>query len=90
MGALGCAATGSQELRLQPLPKSMFRGALLVSGLKLALTGAFSAEIGQCRPPGQPDAETFISTPWRQQLANSDKLKKSWRLMHFTMQPRNP
>lgn len=73
VGALGWAGAGSQEVRVQPPPKSIFCGVLLVCGLKLAF-GAFSAGIGQCHPPGEPDVETFSSTHCKRQLAN-DKLK---------------
>lgn len=74
VGASGWAGAGSQEVRVQPLPKSMFRGVLLVRGWKLALVAAFSAGTGQCHPPGEPDVETFSSTHCKRQLAN-DKLK---------------
>lgn len=74
VGALGRAGAGSQEVRVQPPPKPIFCGVLLVCGLKLALVGAFSAGIGQCHPPGEPDVETFSSTHCKRQLAG-DKLK---------------
>lgn len=44
VGALGRAGAGSQEVRVQPPPKPIFCGVLLVCGLKQALVGAFSAE----------------------------------------------
>lgn len=50
--------------------------------------GAFSAEIGQCRPPGEPGVKTFRGTPWKRWLTNN-KLKQSWRLIHVTW-PQNP
>lgn len=84
MGASGPAGAGSQALSAQPLPKSVFRGILLDSGFKLALMGAFSAEIGQCRPPGEPGVKTFSGTQWKRWLPNNDKLKQSWRLIHIT------
>ena len=90
MGASGRAGAGSQALRVQPLPKSVFRGILVCSGFKLALMGAFSAEIGQCRPPGEPGVKTLSGTHWKRWLTDNDKLKQSWRLIHIAAQPQNP